>query len=149
MDRLFEEKDDDKQKEYFLKHYKKEIYQEVLGKMGKDISCEMIEKLLVSKPVAPEFVEAINNQIKIFNTNFRKASPKISKEIEGLHNELIKHIQIYLKLEWGRVKDESQGRLNSKENVKYRKKVDKMIREYELQLYDYELEKLPGYLKGE
>jgi len=67
--------------------------------------------------------------------------------VQSLHNELVMLSQIYLKLEWDRVKSESKGKLIPCCDDKYKTDVDINIKEYKLSLYDYSLAKLPDLIK--
>lgn len=149
IDSLFKIKDADEKINYFLKHYHKDIFDQLLevAEINSDNRNKIIDYLEKNKELPQPLEELINKQIKKFNDKFRGAPRKIANEIQDIHNELLMLVQIYLKLEWDRVKDESISKLGSYDKEKYSVLVEKMIREYDLKLYDYSLDKLPDYLR--
>jgi len=134
---------------YILKHYHKDILNQLLELIDVNLNDrqEIIDSLEVDKEIPAVLQEAINKEITKFNNKFRNAPQRIVHDIQDFHNELVMYTQIYLKLEWDRVKDESKSKLKPQDVKKYKKTADEMIDGYNLKLYNYSLEKLPNYLR--
>ncbi len=134
---------------YLFKHYHKDIFNQLLELVDVDLGYrnQIIKSLENSNEVPAVLQEAINKQIIQFNDKFRTAPRKIALEVQNLHNRLVMFVQIYLKLEWDRVKDESISKLKSHSQEKYKELADKMVEEYSLKLYDYSHDKLPAYIR--
>lgn len=149
IDSLLKIKDANDKIKYLIKHYQKDIFYQFLelANISPDNRNDIINSVGIDNEIPKSLTDTINKQINQFNNKFSSAPRKIANEIQDLHNELIMLIQIYLKLEWNRVKDESKSKLKSNNEKKYKKMSDEMIKNYNLKLYDYSLDKLPDYLR--
>jgi len=149
IDTLFKINDVSEKMKYLFKYYHTDIFKQLLEQA--DISSsnreEIIEAFKNSDEIPEVLRNAINKEITKFNERFKKAPRRIAKEVQDFHNELVMLNQIYLKLEWNRVKDESNSKLKSCNEEKYKAIADEMISNYNLKLYDYEHDKLPDYLR--
>lgn len=149
IDNLLKLNDFNDKMKYIFKHYHKDISNKLLEsvEINPKKRKEILEYLENSKDVPKILQESINKQITHFNSKYRSAPRRIAQEVQDLHNQLIMFIQIYLKLEWDRVKDESKGKLKSPNEKDYKEIADVMIEGYNLKLYDYSNDKLPDYLR--
>lgn len=98
-----------------------------------------------SKKDGQQMVEIFEEFRKKYRTKMLEVIGKLIGEIEEKHNELIKLVQIYCKLEWDRVKRESKGR-NSLSDKKMIKTINIMKEEYDLSLYKYKVKNLCDYM---
>ena len=149
IEKLSKEEEVSKKIEYIFNHYGRDVLNEFLSSTSgesKEIN-SLIEAISSGSNIPEELQELVRRRIESFNQNFRTAPRKLSSEIERFHNDMIMYTQIYLKLEWNRVKEELKGNLKSSEDRKYRNMVDEMVKEYDLKLFDFNIDKLPQYLK--
>lgn len=148
MDSFLKMENENDKIKYFFKHYNTDIFKQLCELAGITPSYinEIINFFQKNDELSQEWTKVMNKQIMKFNDKFRGAPRKIASEIQNLHNELVMFAQIYLKLEWDRVKDESKSKLKSYDEKKYKAIADEMIKKYNLKLYDYSLDKLTNYL---
>ncbi|MCT4542842.1 MAG: hypothetical protein N4A63_04830 [Vallitalea sp.] len=149
INELLKEKNTSNIMEYLLKNFSDQVFKDVIKQY--DLSSEKLEDAIKNYYLGKDFPQEIssdfNSKMAEFNKNLRNSPKKIAKEVEEYHNKLFMYIQIYLKLEWNRVKDESNGKLNSLNNEdEYKIEVMERINDYDLKLNNY-MEKLTTYLK--
>ena len=144
-----------KKVDYILKNYELEIFNEILGEIKDllNLNVKNLEDIRITlkndQKVIDQLYSVVNKNIEEFNKNFSKVPHRILKEMDFLHNQLIQLSQVYLKLEWNRVKKESKGRMGSEWKFLYKKKADKMLNKNNLKTIDYTQNKLPSYLSNE
>ncbi|KLV22129.1 hypothetical protein [Bacillus altitudinis] len=105
-----------------------------------------IDELLDSKNDAIDSV--ITKQMQKINYNLKNIPREINKNINKLHNNLLIFTQVYMKVEWDRVKKESIGKFKEKENKKFKKKIDILIARANNSTYNYSFNKLEDYVKN-
>lgn len=89
-----------------------------------------------------EYSEKINEKLINEPRNF-------TKKINELHNDLLVYTQVYMKIEWERVKKESVGKFRTENDKKLKKRIDKLITEARSsEGLDYSFEKLDDYLES-
>lgn len=87
-----------------------------------------------------KYSEEINEILKKEPRNF-------TKKINNLHNDLLIYTQVYMKIEWERVKKESVGKLKKEKEKKLEKRIDLLITEAKgSKGLDYSFDKLNYYL---
>ena len=81
------------------------------------------------------------------NEKLKKEPRNVTKKINNLHNDLLIYTQVYMKIEWERVKKESVGNLKKEKQKKLKKKIDLLITEAKSSKgLDYSFDKLNNYL---
>lgn len=89
-----------------------------------------------------EYSEKINEKLINEPRNF-------SKKINELHNDLLVYTQVYMKIEWERVKKESVGKFRTENDETLKKRIDKLItKARSSEGLDYSFEKLDDYLES-
>lgn len=137
--------------EYVFKHFNMDIFSEIKDLIDSDIQKfeEMKSSALNDKDI-PEFIDKVMyDKIIEFNGYFSELPRKILVSMEELHNRLIQLSQIYLKLEWNRVKRESKGNMRSEWKWYYKLKANKMLEMNEIKTINYNHNKLIDYIRTE
>ncbi|MCT1905136.1 hypothetical protein [Oceanobacillus sojae] len=153
---------DEKKKEFAFKLYKNELidknpklFIENILKFDIDDKEKLQSKIQEIGGVS-ELIDttrdAVTNDIvkhitKINNT-LKKEPRKINENVNILHNNLLSYTQVYMKVEWDRVKKESKGKFREKENKRFKKKIDKLISKANNSTFNYSLTKLEDHYKG-
>jgi len=151
INEFHKEKDINERMKYFLKHYNMDIFSEIKDLIDSDVQKfkELKSAALNDKDI-PEFVDkVIYDKLTKFNEYYSRLPRRILISMEGLHNRLIQLSQVYLKLEWNRVKRESKGNMRSEWKWYYKNKADEMLQMNELKTIDYNHNKLPAYIRVE
>lgn len=86
--------------------------------------------------------------IKELNNVLKTGPRKINEIINKLHNDLLAFTQVYMKVEWDRVKKESIGKFKEKENTKFKKKIDSLIDQTNRSTFNYSLNKLENHYRN-
>jgi len=148
---MIEIKEPVKRYKYVLAKFGDKIFGEIVNSMGgnKEGMIDLMTRYALGKDIEEKKVELIDPKIKKFNRRLKKIPPQLYKEIEGYHNELFKYVHVYLKLEWNRIKEESRGKWKYDDSITtYNKKVEVMLKEYDLSIHNYEMNKLAEYISG-
>ncbi|MCT6925125.1 hypothetical protein [Metasolibacillus sp.] len=101
----------------------------------------------VLKSIDDAVHEDILKHINQLNSNLIKEPRKINETINSLHDDLLLYTQVYMKVEWDRVKKESIGKLKEKEDKKFKERVDILIAEANRSTFNYSLNKLEEHYK--
>lgn len=121
-------------KEYIKNAYMIEIYEEFV-RTTRSNYVKTNSKLHSNK--SEEFEKIVKKYEKKFLLKKFFSPDKLLKEIAKNHNKLIKLVQIYLKLEWERVKKESEGKLKFNDKSNDKEYVKKMLTKYNIEVLDY------------
>lgn len=92
--------------------------------------------------------EDMLKHIKELNNVLKTEPKKINEIINKLHNDLLAFTQVYMKVEWDRVKKESIGKFKEKENKKFKKKIDSLIDQTNRSTFNYSLNKLENHYRN-
>lgn len=92
--------------------------------------------------------EDMLKHIEKINSVLKKEPRKINEIINALHNDLLLFTQVYMKVEWDRVKRESIGKLKEKEDEKFEKNIDTLIAQANRSTFNYSLNKLEEHYKN-
>jgi len=138
--------------EYALKNYGDKMFSPLLESCNGNVqtAIEIIKDyyLKVNLPDKQRRA-ALSHQIDGFNKSLKEVPKKLIDAIELLNNNLFMYTQIYLKLEWNRVKNESGGKIKDRLNKdRYENKTKAMIKSYQFFINDYKEKKLPDFMKS-
>jgi hypothetical protein len=152
LDEIIKIKSHEKKLTYVFDNFDEEVFMDIMNEFGgeKEKVKELVMKYYLGEEFPEEFAKSINEYIRKFNKKLQGIPRKLIEEIEEYHNELLMYAQIYLKLEWNRVKDESNGEFNTYSNEdEYMIEVSECERNYKYKLTNYNMKKLVEYMKND